>query len=61
MKKEKRGRRSSPYRACKHVYGVLRFDAHLTGDIYVLKSTGRFIPGYVRRHQPVVLPIQQLP
>ena len=26
MKKEKRGRRSSPYRACKHVYGVLRFD-----------------------------------
>ncbi|WP_210301196.1 hypothetical protein, partial [Rhizobium sp. BK619] len=27
----------------KHFRGVLRFDGHLTGAIYVLKSTGRFI------------------
>ena len=29
----------------KHLRGVLRFDGHLTGAIYVLKSTGRFIQG----------------
>ncbi len=44
LKKEKRGRRRSPYRDDdKHLSGVLRFDGHLTGAIYVLKSTGRFI------------------
>ena len=38
-KKEKRGRRRSPYRDDdKHLSGVLRFDRHLTGAIYVLKS-----------------------
>lgn len=41
--------------------GVLRFDGHLTGAIYVLKSTGRFIPGHIRRYEPIVLPIPQLP
>jgi hypothetical protein len=57
MKKEKRGRRSSPYHpSAKHFRGVLRFDGHLTGAIYVLKSTGRFI-----QIKSGVLPIPQLP
>ena len=43
LKKEKRGRRSSPYRRDRSLRGVLRFDRDLTGPIYVLKSTGRFI------------------
>ena len=48
MKKEKRGRRSSPYHPMLKAFrGVLRFDGHLTGAIYVLKSTGRFIPRQV--------------
>ena len=38
-KKEKRGRRRSPYRDDdKHLSGVLRFDGDLTDPIYVLKS-----------------------
>jgi len=42
--KEKRGRRLSPYHHdAKHLCGVLRFDGHLTGAIYVLKSTGKVI------------------
>jgi hypothetical protein len=41
--------------------GVLRFDGRLTGAIYVLKSTGRFIQGHVLQHVPGVLPIPQLP
>jgi hypothetical protein len=41
--------------------GVLRFDGRLTGAIYVLKSTGRFISGNVLRHLPIVLPVPQLP
>lgn len=47
MKKEKRGRRklAIPIRLPKQFRGVLRFDGHLTGAIYVLKSTGRFILG----------------
>lgn len=36
--------------------GVFRFDGHLTGAIYVLKSTGRFILIKLG-----VLPIPQLP
>ncbi len=32
-----------PIRLPKQFRGVLRFDGHLTGAIYVLKSTGRFI------------------
>ncbi|MBB6489579.1 hypothetical protein GGD46_006911 [Rhizobium lusitanum] len=34
----------------------MRFDGHLTGAIYVLKSTGRFI-----QIKSGVLPIPQLP
>ncbi len=41
--------------------GVLRCDGRLTGAIYVLKSTGRFIQGNALRHVPGVLPIPQLP
>jgi hypothetical protein len=41
---------------CKHLCGVLRFDGDLTGPIYVLKSTGRFI-----RSKSGVLPVPQLP
>ena len=33
-----------PIRLPKQFRGVLRFDGHLTGAIYVLKSTGKFIP-----------------
>ena len=33
---------------CKHLCGVLRFDGRLTGAIYVLKSTGRFISRQVK-------------
>ncbi|CVI60372.1 hypothetical protein AGR9A_Lc40420 [Agrobacterium salinitolerans str. Hayward 0363] len=45
LKKEKRGRRTLPYHpSAKHFRGVLHFDGHLTGAIYVLKSTGKFIP-----------------
>jgi hypothetical protein len=61
LKKEKRGRRSSPYRHDRGLCGVLRCDRDLTGPIYVLKSTGRFISGHIRRHEPIVLPIPQLP
>ena len=45
LKKEKRGRRDLPYQpsAKSNFRGVLRFDGHLTGAIYVLKSTGKFI------------------
>lgn len=57
LKKEKRGRRTSPYHpSAKHFRGVLRFDGRLTGAIYVLKSTGRFI--LIRSG---VLPVPQLP
>lgn len=57
LKKEKRGRRTSPYHpSARHFRGVLRFDGRLTGAIYVLKSTGRFI--LIRSG---VLPIPQLP
>ena len=38
LKKEKRSRRFSPYRQARRLCGVLRFDGHLTGAIYVLKS-----------------------
>ncbi len=38
---------SSPYRRDRSLRGVLRFDGHLTGAIYVLKSTGRFIQDHV--------------
>jgi hypothetical protein len=62
MKKEKRGRRSSPYHPMLKAFrGVLRFDGRLTGAIYVLKSTGRFISGNIRRYLPIVLPVPQLP
>src|SRR6478609_8520522 len=66
MKKEKRGRRSSPYHpSAKHFRGVLRFDGRLTGAIYVLKSIGKLIrsvsgilqyPGFLRKEviQPQV-------
>ena len=44
MKKEKRGRRKLAIPSDAEAFrGVLRFDGHLTGAIYVLKSTGRFI------------------
>lgn len=57
LKKEKRGRRTSPYHpSAKHFRGVLRFDRDLTGPIYVLKSTGRFI-----LIMSGVLPVPQLP
>lgn len=36
-------------------------DGRLTGAIYVLKSTGRFIQGHILRCVPGVLPIPQLP
>jgi hypothetical protein len=49
------------YRRDRSHRGVLRFDGHLTGAIYVLKSTGRFISGHVRGHVPIVLPVPQLP
>lgn len=39
---------SSPYRRDRSLRGVLRFDGHLTGAIYVLKSTGRFISRQVK-------------
>ena len=57
LKKEKRGRRTSPYHpSAKHFRGVLRCDGRLTGAIYVLKSTGRFI-----LIMSGVLPVPQLP
>ncbi|AUW44589.1 hypothetical protein CUJ84_Chr004823 [Rhizobium leguminosarum] len=53
---------SSPYRRDRSHRGVLRFDSHLTGAIYVLKSTGRFIPrDKSKTCRKVVLPIPQLP
>ncbi|WP_205622005.1 hypothetical protein, partial [Rhizobium sp. Pop5] len=62
VKKEKRGRRklAIPSECLRHFRGVLRFDGHLTGAIYVLKSTGRFISGDPKI-RPIVLPIPQLP
>ncbi|WP_210161340.1 hypothetical protein, partial [Rhizobium leguminosarum] len=39
---------SSPYRQGRSLCSVLRFDGHLTGAIYVLKSTGRFISRQVK-------------
>ena len=37
-----------PIRLPKQFRGVLRFDGHLTGAIYVLKSTGKFISRQVK-------------
>ncbi|WP_207771779.1 hypothetical protein, partial [Rhizobium rhizogenes] len=47
MKKEKRGRRHLPYQSGYRSNSVAYyvFDGRLTGAIYVLKSTGRFILG----------------
>ncbi len=42
--------------------GVLRFDGRLTGAIYVLKSTGRFISrDKSETCRRIVLPVPQLP
>jgi hypothetical protein len=66
LKKEKRSRRSSPYRTHMDrmndpwsAYFVC--DRDLTGPIYVLKSTGRFMPGHILRYVLTVLPVPQLP